>query len=348
MRKADITHNLREIGLSRMPCPDYDRDYLLPARVLPMTDSDVSEADEKSSSDWKHLTCKLLNVARGDTDWSDFADDLDVDVEFERLRKMGWWDGDRPRVMPTTKVREKLLFYCEQRGITDPPYKKLRALFPRPKAKGVNPSLAELLSLPFLELQEAVTIHAGTYLFLLRDEDGKVVISNCELDRQAGEKSLPKFEIVRYFDGQARVVKGQYYSTENDLFLFGNRDHHRDLRVSIFKVERPASIDGRTPPQPVYRGLVTGVSWKNSIFTSRCLLIRREYAKTFFKVAHASTKKSGIATGSEDPSLPPRTPQTLDQLIGVFPIESIAGIAKEFGYLTTPDNGGVFFAIPPE
>ena len=77
-------------------------------------------------------------------------------------------------------------------------------------------------------------------------------------------------------------------------------------------------------------------------------MIRRAYAKGFFKAGGTTAKKPIVTTDRKDASSRVDTPQSLEQLEGAFPIEAVAGLGEEFGYLTDPDTGGVFFSIPPE
>jgi hypothetical protein len=277
--------------------------------------------------DWKLLTSNLLNVARGDTDWIEFADALGED--FRSLQKMAWKDDDKPRKSPTRAVRDKLLFYCEQHGIRDEPYEKLRALAPKhPKARGENTGLVDRLGLHFPDLEEAVLFHAGKFLFFLQNEDGKVIVCECALKPETGSKSLPEFEVWRNLEDERRRVSGVYYATENHLFMSGNRQGHRDLRLTVFRVERPAPTpDGRTPPQSTYKGLVTGVSWTNSIFSSRCAMVRMENAKR--RLQELKTPIDAVI-GERD----------MDLVKKLFP--------RVATYLTADQKGGVFFLTVPE
>jgi hypothetical protein len=195
------------------------------------------------------------------------------------------------------------LTFCERNPkYAVEPYDQLRRLMdPTGAPKPASPFLTKL-GLHAEDIKRAVSRHAGDFIFFILDEDGKVIVCKAKLDRTPGADGLPTFEMGRDVDGARRSVVGGYYSTEDQLFLTGHRQDHRDLRLMIFRVVRPSkspSVDEEEKPaaarttngnlvqeQQFYRGLVAGVSWIHSIFASRCVLIRESHAKQLLKERH--------------------------------------------------------------
>jgi hypothetical protein len=232
--------------------------------------------------------------------WKAFCSELGVE-DWASVRESSW-DG---RGYPTAETRDRLLTFCERNpDYAFDPYRQLRRLIDPVGAQEVASSFLAKLGLHADDIKGSVTRHAGEFVFFIQDEDGKVIVCKSKLDRTIGDNGLPTFEMGRDVDGARRSVVGGYYSTEDQLFLTGHRQDHRDMRLMIFRVERPsASPDeeegekreaARTSNEKLvreqlfYRGLVAGVSRIHSIFASRCVLIRERHARQLLAKKHRS------------------------------------------------------------
>jgi hypothetical protein len=258
--------------------------------------TDTGPTDET----WQKLTRTLLRAVRSVSGmrWPEFCGELGVE-EWKAVRESSWDD----RKYPTAETRDKLLTFCERNSdYAVEPFDQLRQLMDRPgPPKATSPFMSKL-GLHAEDVKRSASRHAGEFVFFILDEDGKVIVCKAKLDRKYGADGLPTFQMGRDVNGARRSVVGGYYSTEDELFLTGYRQDHRDVRLMIFRVERPSvsptsdedenSAAARTSnenlvrEQQFYRGLVAGVSWIHSIFASRCVLIRETYAKQLLKEGH--------------------------------------------------------------
>ncbi len=255
--------------------------------------------NDPNDETWQKLTRTLLCAVReaAGMGWKEFCSELGVE-KWASVRESSW-DG---RGYPTAETRDRLLIFCERNpDYAVDPYDQLRRLIdPVGAPNGASPFLTKL-GLHAEDIKGSVTRHAGEFVFFIQDEDGKVIVCKSKLDRKPGADGLPTFEIGRDVDGARRSVVGGYYSTEDQLFLTGHRQDHRDLRLMIFRVERPsispsedegekrgASNEKLVREQQFYKGLIAGVSWTHSIFASRCVLIRERHAKQLLAKKHRS------------------------------------------------------------
>ncbi|MEY9345182.1 hypothetical protein ABIF16_008144 [Bradyrhizobium elkanii] len=262
---------------------------------------------------WQKLTRKLLCAVQkaADMKWKQFCSELGIE-NWEAVRESSW-EG---RGYPSEDTRDRLLIFCERNPkFALDPYQKLRRLIDPVGAPEVASSFLSKLGIHAEDIKGSVTRHAGDFVFFVQDEDGKIIVCKSKLDRAIGDDGLPTFEMGRDVDGARRSVVGGYYSTEDQLFLTGHRQDHRDLRLMIFRVERPSTSpdeeegEGRegahaskkklVREQQFYKGLVAGVSWIHSIFASRCVLIRERHARQLLAKKHRSKEWESLVGEKE-------------------------------------------------
>jgi hypothetical protein len=170
------------------------------------------------------------------------------------------------------ELYERLLAYCREKNLTvaDTAKEKQPATLTDDESALGWAGFLGALALTDEEGSETAERFEGRYFYGLLDEDNTVAILNCHLsDKLSNDFKAPKFFAWRRrSNGELRRISGNYFFNDHFLFLVGSRVGFGDVRVSTLKVED--SQDDK------FKGIASGVSYANSMYSGRCVLWRDE------------------------------------------------------------------------
>lgn len=178
--------------------------------------------------------------------------------------------------MPWNDLVSKLVRYCRDVKINIPAgdahhFATFHQQFEQEEILTRNPSSNPLIVALGLDLtisEASIQSYNGGYLHFTLDDDGRVVVSKYVLSRNLGPDLAPLYRSWRNVPGSGRRrFVGAYFANDANLYLVGTPIRSVDLRLCIFNI-----IPGEK--QKILRGVVLGVSYRGTILTSRCLLVR--------------------------------------------------------------------------
>ena len=191
-------------------------------------------------------------------------------------RPGGYKGGSQPKENALERSRTKVVRYCRDVKINIPAgdahhFATFHQQFEQEEILTRNPSHNPLIVALGLDLtisEASIQSYNGGYLHFTLDDDGRVVVSKYVLSRNLGPDLAPLYRSWRNVPGSGRRrFVGAYFANDANLYLVGTPIRSVDLRLCIFNI-----IPGEK--QKILRGVVLGVSYRGTILTSRCLLVR--------------------------------------------------------------------------
>jgi hypothetical protein len=144
---------------------------------------------------------------------------------------------------------------------------------PKPKARR---SLISAVGITDNIAEKTIRQYNGDYLQFSLDESFRIVTTRYGLTKTVGDDDAPILRAARNYPNRGLLKSsGAYFRAALNLYLVASPSDALDLRMSVFNV-MPRDDDQdltKEETQKVLRGLLLGVSLKNDMFNSRCVLI---------------------------------------------------------------------------